>query len=691
MTQDQPTVVTCALPYANGKAHLGHLRTYIPGDALTRSLRKLGRDVILVGGSDMHGTPIVVNSEEEGVEPEEFAMRYHEYFKETFPEIGVEFDSYGHTHQDSNINRTQEIVSTLHDEGYVYEDTMLVAYDPEEDRTLPDRYVEGTCPYCGEEGARGDECDECGRHLEPGEIEEPKSTISGAPAEYVEQEHYFFALSEFKEYLSGFIERLEGTSNAQNQPKQWIEEGLQDWCITRDMDWGVPFPEDGHQSSIDEPADQRSADDDLVLYVWVDAPIEYIASTEEWAKKMGDEDAWETYWRDDDSDIIHVIGGDIIQHHTVFWPAMLHGAGYSEPDAIMASGLVKINDKAFSTSRGRAVWLDDDYLDEGFDPDLIRYYIVSYTGFENDLNFSWDLFQERVNNELVGILGNFVYRSLLLTNDHFDEAPDGEIDDEVREAIEDVRDRFEDAIDDYDLKESVDAAMALAAFGNEYIQKKEPWHLVDEDPEEAGEVLFNCLQISKALALFIEPVMPSSSEEIWDQLREEGDVHDAEFDRALEPVSGGIDEPRQLFEKVSDDKVDELKSRLDERIGDEEGDKEGDEAVELEPVSDETVSFDDFKSLDLRVGEILSADPIEDSDKLVKLQVDIGVEERQLVAGVKQLHDVDDLEGQRIIVVANLEPTEIFGHESQGMLLAAGDEADLLTTVGDAEPGERVQ
>jgi len=257
----------------------------------------------------------------------------------------------------------------------------------------------------------------------------------------------------------------------------WIEEGLQDWCITRDLDWGVPYPDDG--------------EDELVLYVWVDAPIEYIASTEEWAAKNDDvpDDAWERYWRDDTSELVHVIGGDIIQHHCVFWPSMLHGADYSTPDAVMASGLVKINDRAFSTSRGRAVWLDEDYLDEGFPADFIRYYIVSYTGFENDLNFSWSLFQERVNNELVDTFGNFVYRSALLAHDNFDGVPNGTLDEEVRDEIEKAVDRFEDGVADYNVKEVAESGMALAGFGNEYVQRNEPWNLLGDDDERAADIL----------------------------------------------------------------------------------------------------------------------------------------------------------------------------------------------------------
>jgi methionyl-tRNA synthetase len=354
---EHPAVVTCGLPYANGDLHIGHLRTYISGDAYARALETLGQETAFVSGSDMHGTPVAVNAEKEGVDPEAFALRHHEKYAETFPKFDVEFDNYGHTHDETNTELTKEIVRTLDDEGYIYEKEIQVAYDPEDDQWLPDRYVEGTCPYCGER-ARGDECDEgCGRHLEPGEIEDPVSSISGNPAEYRERTHKFFRVSEFEEYLTEFLDRLEGTSNAKNQPREWIENGLQDWCITRDMDWGIDYPGEGA--------------DDLVLYVWVDAPIEYVSSTKQYTERVGaDEFDWAEPWRDGEGELIHVIGRDIIQHHTIFWPAMLHGAGYNEPRAVMASGFVNLDGAAFSTSRDRAVWADD-YLDEGFHPDLV--------------------------------------------------------------------------------------------------------------------------------------------------------------------------------------------------------------------------------------------------------------------------------------------------------------------------------
>ncbi|WP_435182861.1 methionine--tRNA ligase [Halobellus sp. EA9] len=680
---DEPTVVTCGLPYANGDLHIGHLRTYVGGDIYSRALKRLGQDTAFVSGSDMHGTPVAVNAEEEGVTPEEFALRHHEQYEATFPKFDVEFDNYGHTHDETNVETTREIVRTLEEEGYVYEKEIPVAYDPEADQWLPDRFVEGTCPYCGEH-ARGDECDEgCGRHLEPGEIEDPVSAITGNPAEYHEREHEFFAVSDLQEYLSGFLDRLEGTSNAQNQPREWIEGELQDWCITRDMDWGVDYP----------------GDEDLVLYVWVDAPIEYISSTKQYTDRVGsDVFDWEDAWRDE-GEIVHIIGRDIIQHHTVFWPAMLHAAGYTEPRAVMASGFITLEGKGFSTSRNRAVWADE-YLEEGFRPDLLRYYLATNGGFQQDVDFSWAKFRERVNNELVGTVGNFAYRSMLFAAREFGGTPDADLSDDVRERIEAAIDDFRAGVNDYSVRDIGESAVRLAQFGNEYIQKHEPWKLDDDDPEKA-QVIRDCVQVATAVAVLFEPVTPEAAEHLWEDLNADGDVHAVGVEAALDAPGGEFDEPTELFEKIPEERVEELNEKLEARVAEATADDESDDsaadedsddaAADLEPIADERIGFEDFQDLDIRVGEILDAEGVEGADKLAKLTVDIGVEERQIVAGIKQLHDLDSLPGTKIVVVANLEKAELFGVESNGMLLAAGEQADLLTTHGDAEPGTKIR
>ncbi|UTF55164.1 methionine--tRNA ligase [Natronosalvus rutilus] len=711
---DRPAVVTCGLPYANGNLHIGHLRGYIGADAFNRALETLGQETAYVSGSDMHGTPIAVTAEKEGVDPEEFALRFHERYLETFPKFDVDFDNYGHTHDETNVELTQEIVRTLDEEGYVYEDEVLVAYDPKADDYLPDRYVEGTCPYCGAK-ARGDECDEgCQRHLEPGEIENPTSVRTGNPAEYRERTHKFFRVSEFADYLTEFLDGLEGTDNARNQPRQWIEEGLQDWCLTRDMEWGIDYPD----TDIGD-----GGAEDIVLYVWVDAPIEYISSTKQYTERVGsDEYDWERVWKDD-GEIVHVIGRDIIQHHTVFWPAMLEGAGYNAPRAVAATGFITIDGKGLSTSRNRAIWARE-YLEEGFHPDLLRYYLTTTGGLQQDIDFTWTAFQEKVNGELVGTIGNFWYRSLLFAQRNFEGTPDAAVSDEVRERIEGAIGEFREAVNDYSLRNVGLAATRLAQFGNEYIQRNEPWKLEDGDPEQA-QVIRDCVQIAKAVGVLLEPIAPGKAQALWEQLGEDGAVADTHLKDALEAPPRTFGEPGELFEKIEDERVEALETKLEEKIAaaaedadsnegeetktetesDEPGEREDGgmsdadtteadadaDTSDLEPLLEDRIGFEDFQELDIRVGRIEAAEGIEGADDLARLEVDIGFETRQVVAGIKRLHDLDSLPGTKCVLLANMEPAELFGVESNGMILAAGEEADLLTTHGDAGLGEKIR
>jgi len=699
---DRPAVVTVGLPYANGDIHVGHLRGYVDGDLYARALRRIGQQTAFVCGSDMHGTPVAVNAAEQGVEPEAFALEWHEQYRDRFPEFNVEFDYYGHTHEETNIDLTQEFVRSWLDGGYIVEDEIEVAWDTELDEPLPDRYVEGTCPYCGAE-ARGDECDDgCQRHLEPGEIEEPRSVRTGNPAEYRTREHKFLRLSDFQEYLQSFIDRVEGTDNARNQPREWIEGELQDLCITRDMDWGVDYPNgDGEE---------------LVLYVWVDAPIEYVAATKQYTERVGTdtydwEAAWkpggetrhgmtfEEDWQAESGEIIHIIGRDIIQHHCVFWPAMLRGAGYNEPRAVLATGFVNIDGDALSTSRNRAVWARE-YLDAGFHPDLFRYYITTGSGLSNDVDFSWDRFAERVNGELVGNLGNFCYRALLFAARNYDGTPETTVSDEIHGQIENAVESFETAVQEYDIRTIGQVAVDLADVGNEYIQRNEPWNLVGSEPDRAAQVIRDCVQLTRACAVLMQPVMPEKAQRLWEQLGESGTVAEAGLDAAHSPPPETFGEPTELFEQVESDTVETLTEQLHERVaatGDEEGDADSAEpdeetvTADLDPVETDRIGFEQFQDLDMRVGEIREAEPIEGADDLVRLEVDIGVDRRQVVAGIKQLHDTDTLPGTRVVLLANMERAELFGYESDGMVLAAGEGADLLTTHADAPLGSRIR
>ena len=645
------TLVTCGLPYANGPAHIGHLRTYIPADIFVRSLRKQGRDTVFVCGSDAHGTPIVINAEELKVTPSELVKKYHDHFDQTFKSLNIIFDKFGSTESETNHNRTTEIVNALIDNGYVFAKEIELAYCPTCNRFLPDRYVEGICPECGAV-ARGDECDQgCGRHLEPGEILEPVCKICRSKAEYRVQEHFFFRLSEFKDFLSDYLDKLEGTSNARNYAKGWIDKKLNDWCITRNLEWGVRFP--GH--------------DELVVYVWVDAPIGYISFTEEWANEHGVD--WKKYWMnpDGDTEIIHFIGGDIIYHHCIFWPALLKGAGYTLPKAVVASGMVKIGDKTFSKSRGYVVWVNDDYLDKGFHPDLLRYYLASYTSHTKELNFSWKIFQEKVNNELVGTLGNFIYRTLLFAHKNFGAVPDGEIDPEVTRNIDDARNTMIDYFNEYEFKQGIDSAMNLASFGNVYFQSNEPWKVIKTDVVGAGTVIRNCLQIVKALAVLFEPVMPVIAHDAWNQLGMAAELANTPYDEVITEIKVGqpLPKPAMLFTKIDDSTMMEMERILEDRV--------------RMASKKKNISFEEFSELDIRVGTIVLAEPIKKSKKLLRLLVDLGENQsRQIVAGIAQTHNPDDLVGRQVVVLANMLPATLFGIESKGMILAADHDGAAL-------------
>ena len=645
------TLVTCGLPYANGPAHIGHLRTYIPADIFVRSLRKQGRNTVFVCGSDAHGTPIVINAEELEVTPSELVKKYHDHFDQTFKSLNIIFDKFGSTESETNHNRTTEIVNALIDNGYVFAKEIELAYCRTCNRFLPDRYVEGICPECGAV-ARGDECDQgCGKHLEPGEILEPVCKICRSKAEYRVQEHFFFRLSEFKDFLSDYLDKLEGTSNARNYARGWIDKKLNDWCITRNLEWGVRFP--GH--------------DELVVYVWVDAPIGYISFTEEWANEHGVD--WKEYWMnpDGDTDIIHFIGGDIIYHHCIFWPALLKGAGYTLPKAVVASGMVKIGDKTFSKSRGYVVWVNDDYLDKGFHPDFLRYYLASYTSHTKELNFSWKIFQEKVNNELVGTLGNFIYRTLLFAHKNFGAVPDGEIDPEVTRNIDDARNAMIDYFNEYEFKQGIDSAMNLASFGNVYFQSNEPWKLIKTDISGAGTVIRNCLQIAKALAVLFEPVMPVIAHDAWNQLGMAAELANTPYDEVVTEIKVGqpLPKPAMLFTKIDDSTMMEMERILEDRV--------------RMASKKKNISFEEFSDLDIRVGTIVLAEPIKKSKKLLRLLVDLGENRsRQIVAGIAQTHNPEDLVGRQVVVLANMLPATLFGIESKGMILAADHDGAAL-------------
>jgi methionyl-tRNA synthetase len=660
---ENPVLVTCGLPYANGKCHIGHLRTYIPADIFVRSLRKQGQKVTFVCGSDTHGTPIVVNAEEQGTTPAELVKKYHVHFEEIFKKIGVEFNYFGSTDDPTNHQRTLSIVQALINAGHVYSKPIDLAYCPKCNRFLPDRYVEGECPHCGAP-ARGDECDQgCGKHLEPGEIKNPVCKICATKAEYRTQEHFFFKLSNFKDFLLQYLPNLRGTSNARNYAIEWVNQELKDWCITRNMEWGVAFPD--HEG--------------LVVYVWVDAPIGYISFTEEWAARNGEN--WEDIWRGN-SRIIHFIGLDIVYHHCIFWPAMLKGAGYTLPWAIVASGMVKIEDKTFSKSRGYIVWVDEDYLEHNLHPDLLRYYLASYTSHTKDLNFSWKIFQEKTNKELVASLGNFLYRTILFTYKNFKEIPEAPLNPEIKKRIQTTIKEVTTNINNYEFKQAVDSIMALADYGNTYFQSKEPWKLIKTDREACKNVIKNCLQIAKALALLFEPIMPSLMETAWRQLGETKDIHRTPYSEALSELEHRkLEKPTIIFTKIEDEKIKEMENILKRRI---------ENATKKETMK-EHITIEEFSKLDLRAGTVEKAEKIKGSDKLLKLTINLDeAQPRQIVAGIANHYTPQQLLNRQVIIVANMKPAKLFGIESQGMLLAT-QHATLLQPEKPTKNGTKIK
>jgi methionyl-tRNA synthetase len=662
---ERPLLVTCGLPYTNGSCHLGHLRTYVPADFYVRFMRLKGHDVLFICGSDNHGTPIVVSAEKEGCTPRQISERYHGHFDQVFKKMHVNFDHFGMTDNPATQARTKHIVSRLIERGYIYPKIIQQAYCPKCERFLPDRYLEGICPYC-KKPARGDECDQgCGKHLEPGEILKPTCKVCGSKAEYREQEHFFFRLSEFKDWLKTFLNGLKGTDNAINYAFGWVNEDLHDWCITRTLEWGTKFP----------------GREDLVVYVWVDAPIGYIAFTEEWAAKNGKD--WRDYWCGEDISVTHFIGQDITYHHCIFWPAMLHGAGYGVPTAVVASGMLKIDDHKFSKSRGYVVWTEEDYLEQGLDPDYLRYYMLSYTSHTKEMNFSWKLYQERLNNEVINNFGNFIYRSLHLSHKEFGGVPEGSVDKEIYDHIRDTITNVSAFIDSYDFKGAVDVILSLSAWGNTYIQTNEPWKLAKSDPQAMKQVMKNCLQLAKALTLLIWPVMPEKALLLWNQLGEKSIINEKGLEYALKEIqSGQLPKPEIVFTKIDDKKVKELDQMLSERI---------DELTGNKNATTPEISIEEFSRVEMKTGRILSAEKVPKSSKLLKLMVDIGDETRQIVSGIAQFHNPDDLVGKEVIVVTNLKPAKIFGIESNGMILAAGDEASLLTPLQEVKAGAKIR
>ena len=542
-------VVTCGLPYANGTAHIGHLRTFLPGDAYTRYLKRFGYDVVFVCGSDAHGAPIELAAAEEGVTPKELAEKYHKHFEDVFDKLQIGVDLYGTTEAPYHYKRAQTIISTLEKNGHVEIRQLELPYCETCQKFLADRFLVGTCPYCGAQ-ARGDECDQgCQRYLDADQLIDPRCITCGSPATRREARHHFLKLPDFTDFLLEFNERQKGTSIAKNYALGWIQQGLKDWCISRDLEWGIPYPDD----------------EELVLYVWAENYAGYISFTEEWARQTGAD--WEDYWVRNGK-IINFIGADIVYHHAIFWPAILEGVNYNSPYATVASGMVKVEGRGLSKSRGFVIDIEEDFIKNNIDLDAVRYYILSYTSQTKDLDFVWNDFQSKVNNELVGIFGNYAYRVLHFTHKNFKQIPEGKITSEIRKYISETIDNIRGTMEEYRFKEAVDTTMHLASQGNVLFQQYEPWKSIKKDIVRCQNDLFQCLQLLKALAILIEPVMPKVAERVWQQIGESGNIHETTVEQCLDPLVPGTElpKPKVLFKKLADETIEKMSVKLNKRI-----------------------------------------------------------------------------------------------------------------------------
>lgn len=667
------TLVTAALPYANGPLHLGHIAgAYLPADLYVRYKRLKKDDIVFICGSDEHGVPITLAADKEGVEPKDIVDKFHKLNLQSFENLNISFDYFGRTSSQVHHQTSQDFFKKLYDEGVFRQKTQDQLYDPKANMFLPDRYVQGTCPSCGHDGAYGDQCEKCGTSLSPTELQNPKSVITGETPEFRQTEHWFLPLDDFQSWLEEWIDSRDNwKSNVVGQCKSWLKEGLNERAVTRDLTWGVPVPLPDTEGKV--------------LYVWFDAPIGYISATKEWAEQQGEPEKWKTYWQDEETSLIHFIGKDNIVFHCLMFPAMLKAHGdFVLPENVPANEFLNLEGKKLSTSRGWAVWLHE-YLEE-FDADLLRYVLGIGLPETRDSDFSWNDFQSRVNGELADILGNFVFRTQSFLNKYFD----GKIpplvnptdrDNEVLDSINSYRDHIGQLYEDYRLKEAVYQTMNLARLGNKYFTETEPWHLRKTDMERCGSVLHVCAQITGALSVLFAPVLPGKMKQLQNDFNiDYADWNEVSSSYLMEGHE--INKGAILFEKLEDEVIEKQRNLLKERSGE--------APIEDIPELKETASFDDFAKLDFRIGEVLSAEPVPKSDKLLKLEVDIGLETRTLAAGVAHQYSTDDLIGKKVCVVANLKPRKIMGVKSQGMVLMAEDPGENLFPLSADAPNGSV-
>ena len=671
-------LVTSALPYANGPIHLGHLAgAYLPADIFVRYHRLKGDDVIYICGSDEHGVPIMLRARSEGVSPQVVVDRYHELNKKSFEAFGMSFDYYGRTSSPVHHKTSQDFFRVLADKDVFILKTEKQLYDPEAKMFLADRFIVGTCPYCGYENAYGDQCEKCGRSLSPADLINPRSAITNAKPILKETTHWYLPLAKFQKQLEEWIDTHPNWKpNVLGQVRSWFNDGLADRAVTRDLPWGVPVPEDvAKKYGVDASG--------KVLYVWFDAPIGYISATKEWAEKQGQPDLWKEYWQDENTRLVHFIGKDNIVFHCLIFPAMLMTHGdFVLPEDVPANEFLNLEGNKLSTSRNYAVWLDD-YL-QRFDPDPLRFVLASILPETKDSDFSWKDFQARHNNELADIYGNFINRTLTFAHKYFDgKVPSlgtlSDLDKELIHRLQKAPERLGTLIDKYQMRAYVRELMDLARFANKYFNDKEPWKTRKEDPQSCATTINLCLQTVATLSVLSEPVLPFTSREIWKILNLDFTPAWDDFPNKRLEEGHVLGKAKILFKKIEDDVIEAEIQKLHKALKGKE---------EAEP-QEEKIDYELFQKIKLKVAEIVKAEPIPKSKKLLKLQLQLGNEQRQIVAGIAEHYKPEELIGKKIIIVANLKPAKLFGVESNGMLLAASSadgKMSLLTVMDDSMP-----
>ena len=677
MNQFKRYLITSALPYANGPLHIGHMAgVYVPSDIYTRYLRLRGRDVIHVCGSDEHGVPITIKARQEGVSPRQIVDRYHEMNKASFEKFGIAFDIYSRTSSPVHYQTASEIFKTLYDRGEFLEKTTPQYYDQEAGQFLADRYIQGTCPRCSNENAYGDQCESCGTSLNATDLINPRSTLSGSVPVMRDTTHWFLALDKYEPFLRKWIleEKKHWKANVYGQCKSWLDHGLQPRAVSRDLEWGIPVPLESAKGKV--------------LYVWFDAPIGYISATKE---LTGD---WERYWKDSETRMIHFIGKDNIVFHCIVFPSVLNAEGtYILPDNVPANEFLNLENDKISTSRNWAVWLHEYLEDFPGKQDVLRYVLCANAPETKDNDFTWKDFQARNNNELVAVYGNFINRAIVLTHKYFDGAVPGrseltDYDREVLDQIPQIKEALENSLELFRFREALKEAMNLARLGNKYLADTEPWKLYKTDPDRVKTILNISLQISASLSVLTMPFLPDSAFRLMEFLRIDNIPWDRAGDSDLVEEGHVIGSGGLLFEKISDEEIEKQVEKLLATR-----DRNNLPPSALVPPKG-NITYEEFSAMDIRTGTITDAERVPKTKKLLKLTIDTGIDTRTVVSGIAACFEPGDIIGKQVSVLVNLEPREIRGIKSQGMILMAEDPQGNLVFVspeGTVENGSSIK